>query len=182
MKILGISDVSGAYWNDNGIDIDEAIEYKNEHNGRLEGYKGAEQMDPDELLTSKVDVLVPAAVEDVITIHNVDRIQARLIVEGANSPTSYKADSIINEKGIMVVPDILANSGGVTVSYFEWVQNRMGFKWTLQRVNERAERIMNEAFERVYAASQKYNVPMRIAAYIVAIDKVAMTYKYRGGF
>ncbi len=182
VKILGISDVSGAYWNDNGIDIDEAIEYKNQHNGRLEGYKGAELMDPEDLLISKVDVLVPAAVEDVITIHNVDRIQARLIVEGANGPTSYKADSIINEKGIMVVPDILANSGGVTVSYFEWVQNRMGFKWTLQRVNERAERIMNEAFERVYAASQKYNVPMRIAAYIVAIDKVAMTYKYRGGF
>ncbi len=182
VKILGGSDVSGAYWNDNGIDIEEAIEYKNGNNGRLEGYKGAEQMDPDELLTTKVDVLVPAAVEDVITIHNVDKIQARLIVEGANGPTSYKADNIINEKGIMVVPDILANSGGVTVSYFEWVQNRMGFKWTLERVNERAERIMNESFERVYAASQKYNVPMRIAAYIVAIDKVAMTYKYRGGF
>ncbi|MDX5418938.1 MAG: Glu/Leu/Phe/Val dehydrogenase, partial [Hymenobacteraceae bacterium] len=182
VKILGVSDVSGAYWNDNGIDIEEAIEYKNGNNGRLEGYKGAEQIDPADLLTSKVDVLVPAAVEDVITIHNVDKIQARLIVEGANGPTSYKADNIINEKGIMVVPDILANSGGVTVSYFEWVQNRMGFKWTLDRVNERAERIMNESFERVYAASQKYNVPMRIAAYIVAIDKVAMTYKYRGGF
>ncbi|MEJ8802474.1 Glu/Leu/Phe/Val family dehydrogenase [Pontibacter sp. H249] len=182
VKILGVSDVSGAYWNDNGIDIEEAIEYKNNNNGRLEGYKGAEQIDPDDLLTSKVDVLVPAAVEDVITIHNVEKIQARLIVEGANGPTSYKADKIINEKGIMVVPDILANSGGVTVSYFEWVQNRMGFKWTLDRVNERAERIMNESFERVYAASQKYNVPMRIAAYIVAIDKVAMTYKYRGGF
>lgn len=183
VKILGISDVSGAYWNENGIDIDEAIEYKNAHNGRLEGYKGAELMDDaGDLLTSKVDVLIPAAVEDVITIHNVDKIQAKLIVEGANGPTSYKADKIINEKGIMVVPDILANSGGVTVSYFEWVQNRMGFKWTLDRVNERAERIMNEAFERVYAASQKYNVPMRIAAYIVAIDKVAMTYKYRGGF
>ncbi|RAU84156.1 Glu/Leu/Phe/Val family dehydrogenase [Pontibacter arcticus] len=183
VKILGISDVSGAYWNEKGIDIDEAIEYKNAHNGRLEGYKGAELMDDaGDLLTSKVDVLIPAAVEDVITIHNVDKIQAKLIVEGANGPTSYKADKIINEKGIMVVPDILANSGGVTVSYFEWVQNRMGFKWTLERVNERAERIMNEAFERVYAASQKYNVPMRIAAYIVAIDKVAMTYKYRGGF
>lgn len=182
VKILGISDVSGAYWNDKGINIEEAIDFKNAHGGRLEGFKGAEKMDPDELLTSKVDVLVPAAVEDVITIRNVDKIQAKLIVEGANGPTSYKADNIINEKGIMVVPDILANSGGVTVSYFEWVQNRMGFKWTLDRVNERAARIMNESFERVYAASQKYNVPMRIAAYIVAIDKVAMTYKYRGGF
>ncbi|HEY4650861.1 MAG TPA: Glu/Leu/Phe/Val dehydrogenase [Pontibacter sp.] len=182
VRILGLSDVSGAYWNDNGIDIEDAINYRNAHSGRLEGYKGAEQIDPEDLLTSKVDVIVPAAVEDVITDKNVDKIQARLIVEGANGPTSYKADKIINEKGIMVVPDILANSGGVTVSYFEWVQNRMGFKWTLDRVNERAERIMKESFERVYAASQKYNVPMRIAAYIVAIDKVAMTYKYRGGF
>ncbi|MCC9165265.1 Glu/Leu/Phe/Val family dehydrogenase [Pontibacter harenae] len=182
VKILGISDVSGAYWNDNGINIEEAIAYKNDHNGRLEGYKEAEKINPDELLTMNVDVLVPAAVEDVITIKNVDKIKAKLIVEGANGPTSYKADNIINEKGIMVVPDILANSGGVTVSYFEWVQNRMGFKWTLNRVNERAERIMKESFERVYAASKKYNVPMRIAAYIVAIDKVAMTYKYRGGF
>jgi len=182
VKILGVSDVSGAYWNDNGIDIEDAIRYKNNNNGRLQGFQGAEVIDGDDLLTSNVDVLVPAAVEDVITIHNVDKIQARLIVEGANGPTSYKADNIINEKGIMVVPDILANSGGVTVSYFEWVQNRMGFKWTLQRVNDRAERYMKEAFERVYAASQKYEVPMRIAAYIVAIDKVAMTYKYRGGF
>ena len=148
----------------------------------MEGYKNAEKISNDDLLIADVDVLVPAAVEDVITIHNVDKIKAKLIVEGANGPTSYKADNIINEKGIMVVPDILANSGGVTVSYFEWVQNRLGFKWTLERVNERADRIMNEAFERVYAASQKYNVPMRIAAYIVAIDKVAMTYKYRGGF
>jgi glutamate dehydrogenase (NAD(P)+) len=182
VKILGVSDVSGAYWNDNGINIDEAIDYKNANRGRLEGYNGAEKIDPDDILTANVDVIVPAAVEDVITIKNVDKIQARLIVEGANGPTSHKADNIINEKGIMVVPDILANSGGVTVSYFEWVQNRLGYKWTLDRVNERSERIMHEAFERVYAASQKYNVPMRIAAYIVAIDKVAMTYKYRGGF
>lgn len=182
VKILGVSDVSGAYWNDNGINIDEAIEYKNANKGRLEGFKSAEKIDPADILTAKVDLIVPAAVEDVITMHNVDKVQARLIVEGANGPTSYKADNIINEKGIMVVPDILANSGGVTVSYFEWVQNRLGYKWTLDRVNERAERIMHEAFDRVYAASQKYNVPMRIAAYIVAIDKVAMTYKYRGGF
>jgi glutamate dehydrogenase (NAD(P)+) len=182
VKILGVSDVSGAYWNENGINIDEAIDYKNAHAGRLEGYKGAEQMNPDDLLTSKVDLLVPAAVEDVITMANASKIQAKLIVEGANGPTSANADKIINEKGIMVVPDILANSGGVTVSYFEWVQNRLGYKWTLELVTERAERIMTDAFEKVYATSQKYNVPMRIAAYIVAIDKVAQTYKFRGGF
>ncbi len=136
-KVLGISDVSGAYWNDNGINIEDAINYKNEHGGRLEGFSHAEKINADEPLTMKVDVPVPAAVEDVITIRNVDKIQAKLIVEGANGSTSYKADNIINEKGIMVVPDILANSGGVTVSCFEWVQNRMGFKWTLDRVNER---------------------------------------------
>ncbi|MCC9136614.1 Glu/Leu/Phe/Val dehydrogenase [Pontibacter silvestris] len=182
VKILGLSDVSGAYWNDNGINIDEAIAYRDAHGGRLKGYQNAEEIDSEDLLTSKVDVLVPAAVEDVITSRNADNIQAKLIVEGANGPTSYRADKIINDKGIMVVPDILANAGGVTVSYFEWVQNRMGFKWTLERVNQRAERIMKESYERVYAASEKYNVSMRIAAYIVAIDKVAMTYKYRGGF
>jgi glutamate dehydrogenase (NAD(P)+) len=182
VKILGVSDISGAYWNENGIDIDAAIDYKNAHSGRLEGFTGATPMPADDLLISKVDVLVPAAVEDVITMKNAAQIQAKLIVEGANGPTSANADKIINEKGIMVVPDILANSGGVTVSYFEWVQNRLGYKWTLELVTERAERIMTDAFEKVYAASQKYNVPMRIAAYIVAIDKVSQTYKFRGGF
>jgi glutamate dehydrogenase (NAD(P)+) len=182
VKIKGVSDISGAYWNDNGINIDEAIAYKNVHNGRLEGYTGATLMPADELLLADVDVLVPAAVEDVITEHNAHDIKAKLIVEGANGPTSASADPIINEKGIMVVPDILANSGGVTVSYFEWVQNRLGYKWSEDMVIERAERIMTDAFEKVYATSQKYKVPMRIAAYIVAIDKVAQTYKFRGGF
>ncbi len=182
VKIKAVSDISGAYWNEAGINIDEAIAYKNAHKGRLEGYTGASSMDPNELLTCNVDVLVPAAVEDVITEHNAERIQAKLIVEGANGPTSASADDIINRKGIMVVPDILANSGGVTVSYFEWVQNRLGYKWSEDMVIERAERIMTDAFEKVYATSQKYNVPMRIAAYVVAIDKVAQTYKFRGGF
>ncbi|GGG44155.1 Glu/Leu/Phe/Val family dehydrogenase [Hymenobacter glacieicola] len=183
VKIKCISDVSGAYWNENGINIDEAVAYKNVHKGRLDGYTGATLMDnADDLLTSEVDLLVPAAVEDVITEHNAHDIKAKLIVEGANGPTAASADPIINEKGIMVVPDILANSGGVTVSYFEWVQNRQGFKWSEDMVTERADRIMNEAFEKVYATSQKYNIPMRIAAYVVAIDKVAQTYKFRGGF
>ena len=182
LKIKGISDVSGAYWNENGINIDEAIAYKNAHSGRLDGFTGAVKMDPDELLISPVDVLVPAAIEDVITEHNAHDIKAKLIVEGANGPTAASADPIIRDKKIMVVPDILANSGGVTVSYFEWVQNRLGYKWSEDMVIERAERIMTDAFEKVYATSQKYNVPMRIAAYIVAIDKVAQTYKFRGGF
>jgi glutamate dehydrogenase (NAD(P)+) len=183
LKVVAISDISGAYHNDNGINIQEAIAYRDSNNGTLEGYKGAEKMaDPMELLELNVDVLVPAAVEDVITIKNVEKIKAKLIVEGANGPTSAKADAIINEKGIMAVPDILANAGGVTVSYFEWVQNRLGYKWTAERVNRRSDRIMKDAFDNVYQASVKYNVPMRIAAYIVAIDKVAKTYTFRGGF
>jgi len=181
--IVAISDISGAYYSDKGIDIKAAIAFRDENNGTLEGFKGAELLDdPNDLLTLEVDVLVPAAIEDVIHQGNVNDIKAKLIVEGANGPTSAAADTIINEKGILVAPDILANAGGVTVSYFEWVQNRLGYKWTRERVNRRSDRIMKDAFDKVFSASQKYNVPMRIAAYIVAIDKVAETYKYRGGF
>ena len=181
--VVSVSDISGAYYNENGIDINKAIGYRNNNNGTLEGFDGATLMDdPNDLLTLDVDVLVPAAVEDVIHHGNVNEIKAKLIVEGANGPTSAEADAIINEKGIMVAPDILANAGGVTVSYFEWVQNRLGYKWTRERVNRRSDRIMKDAFEKVYGASVKYKVPMRIAAYIVAIDKVAETYKFRGGF
>jgi len=183
LKIVAISDHTGAFYSEKGINIVEAIAYRDSNNGTLEGFAGGEKLEnAADLLTLQVDVLVPAAVEDVITIANADQIKAKLIVEGANGPTSAKADAILNEKGIMAVPDILANAGGVTVSYFEWVQNRLGYKWTADRVNRRSDRIMKDAFDNVYQASVKYNVPMRIAAYIVAIDKVAQTYTYRGGF
>lgn len=183
LKIVAISDHTGAFYNEKGIDIVKAIEFRDANGGHLEGFQGGDKMvNAMDLLTLEVDVLVPAAVEDVITAKNVHDIKAKLIVEGANGPTSAKADAIINEKGIMAVPDILANAGGVTVSYFEWVQNRLGYKWTADRVNRRSDRIMKDAFENVYQAAVKYDVPMRIAAYIVAIDKVAQTYTYRGGF
>ncbi len=183
LKIVAISDHTGAFYNEKGINIVEAIAYRDSNSGTLEGFVGGEKMEnAGDLLTLPVDVLVPAAVEDVITTSNADQIQAKLIVEGANGPTSAKADAILNEKGIMAVPDILANAGGVTVSYFEWVQNRLGYKWTADRVNRRSDRIMKDAFDTVYQASLKYKVPMRIAAYIVAIDKVAQTYTFRGGF
>ncbi len=183
LKIVAISDHTGAFYNEKGINIQEAVAFRDSNNGNLEGFTGGEKLENAmDLLTLEVDVLVPAAVEDVITIHNANDIKAKLIVEGANGPTSAKADAIINEKGIMAVPDILANAGGVTVSYFEWVQNRLGYKWTADRVNRRSDRIMKDAFDHVYEASKKYDVPMRIAAYIVAIDKVAKTYTYRGGF
>lgn len=181
--VVSISDISGAYFNEKGIDIKKAIAYRDGNKGTLEGFEGATLLDkPEDLLTLEVDVLVPAAIEDVIHLGNVNDIKAKLIVEGANGPTSAEADKVINEKGIMAVPDILANAGGVTVSYFEWVQNRLGYKWTRERVNRRSDRIMKDAFDKVYNASQKYSIPLRIAAYVVAIEKVAETYKFRGGF
>ncbi|RCR68150.1 Glu/Leu/Phe/Val dehydrogenase [Larkinella punicea] len=182
VTVMAISDVTGGYYNNRGIDISAALAYRNANKGTLEGFNGAERITNEELLALPVDVLVPAAKEDVITAENADSIQAKMIVEGANGPTSASADDIINEKGIMVVPDILANAGGVTVSYFEWVQNRIGYKWTLDRINRRADRNMKDAFDRVFETSQKYKVSMRLAAYIVAIDKVASTYKFRGGY
>jgi glutamate dehydrogenase (NAD(P)+) len=128
-----------------------------------------------------VDVLIPAAMEDQITAHNAANIQTKLIVEGANGPIAASADQALNDKGILVVPDILANAGGVTVSYFEWVQNRMGYFWTEERVNRRADRNMKEAFEQVYQTSLQHGCSMRIAAYVVAIDKVAQVTQLRGG-
>ncbi|MFN3999884.1 Glu/Leu/Phe/Val family dehydrogenase [Algoriphagus sp.] len=183
LKIVAISDHTGGFFNEKGINIQEAIKHKEANKGTLEGFTGGDRMEnADDLLTLEVDVLVPAAMEDVITAKNAERVRAKLIVEGANGPTSARADAILLEKGIMAVPDILANAGGVTVSYFEWVQNRLGYKWTADRVNRRSDRIMKDAFEHVYEASVKYGVSMRIAAYIVAIDKVAKTYTFRGGF
>lgn len=182
LVVQAVSDISGAYYNPKGIDIPAAVLYREANKGSLVGFEGIEKITNEELLTLPVDVLVPAATEDVIRSTNAPLIKARLIVEGANGPTSSKADNIINEKGIMVVPDILANAGGVTVSYFEWIQNRLGYKWTADRVNRRSDRIMKDAFSHVYKVSREYNVSMRIAAYMVAIDKVAKTYKYRGGY
>ena len=181
-KIIAISDVSGAYVNEKGINIEKAIQYTNNNRGLLDGYTEADKINGEEILELKTDVLVPAAMEDVITLKNADKIDAKLIVEGANGPTAAKADEVIAKKGIMVIPDILANAGGVTVSYFEWVQNRLGYKWTRERVNRRSDRIMKSSFNTVYDISTKYDVSLRIAAYMVAIDKIAKAYTHRGGF
>jgi len=182
IKIKGISDVSGGYYNEDGINIPEAIKYYLAHKFNLTGFPGAQPVSNEELLTMNVDVLVPAAIENQITHKNASDIKAKLIVEGANGPTSASADLILKEKGILVVPDVLANAGGVTVSYFEWVQNRMGYYWPIEMVNERADRIMKEAFETVFKVREKYKTNMRIAAYIVAIDKIAQAMKLRGKF
>ena len=158
VKIVALSDVSQAYYNENGINISDAVAFQEANNGSLIGFSEAQAISTDELLLLDVDVLVPAAVEDVITVQNAKDIKAKLIVEGANGPTSAKADKILNDLGILSVPDILANAGGVTVSYFEWVQNRLGYKWTGERVNRRSDRIMKEAFNRVYETALQYGI------------------------
>lgn len=178
-KIIGISDVTGGYYNKSGINIPEAIAYV-QQNKTLKGFKGGDKITQEELLELECDVLIPAAKEDQITAKNASKIKAKIIAEGANGPTTALADPILKEKGILVIPDILANAGGVTVSYFEWVQDRVGYFWSLDRVNRRLERMMRLAFDSVYTTSKEYNVTLRIAAYVLAIDKVSKTLKLRG--
>jgi glutamate dehydrogenase (NAD(P)+) len=181
LKIIAISDITGGYYNKKGIDIEKAIQYVQKNPERtLEGFDGGEKITNEELLELECDVLIPAAREDQITKNNAPNIKAKLIVEGANGPTTASADPILEEKGILVVPDIVANAGGVTVSYFEWVQDKIGYYWTAEMVNERLERMMLSAFENVYNTAKKYNVSLRLGAYILAVDKVAKTLKIRG--
>jgi len=183
VKIVGISDISGGYYNPDGIDVNQASEYvKSSPKKSLEGFPNVKQISNSDLLELDCTVLVPAAMEDQITPENAHNIKAKLIVEGANGPTTAAADAILEENGVLVVPDILANAGGVTVSYFEWVQNRLGYYWTEERVNRRADRAMKIAFENIYNAAAKYHVNMRVAAYVVALDKVSQTLKLRGLF
>jgi glutamate dehydrogenase (NAD(P)+) len=178
-KIVGIGEYDGALWNANGIDISELLEWR-ARQGTIHGFRGAEATDQDELLTRQCDVLIPAATENVITSRNADRIKARIIVEGANGPTTTIADEILGDKGVFVIPDILANAGGVTTSYFEWVQDRMGYFWTESEVNQRLEHIMVDSFNDVLQYSVQHGVNNRIAAYMLAIDRVAYTTKQRG--
>ncbi|MCC5925984.1 MAG: Glu/Leu/Phe/Val dehydrogenase [Bacteroidetes bacterium] len=179
-KIVAISDVSGAYYNANGIDISQAISYSANNKGTLEGFEGCETITNAELLELDVDVLIPAAKEDQINRYNASNIKARVIAEGANGPITASADAILDEKGILIVPDILANAGGVTVSYFEWVQDRQGYFWTEERVNRRLNRMMREAFNLIYNVKEQYNITLRQAAYVYAIDKVAKVLRLRG--
>lgn len=179
-KIIAISDISGGYYNKEGIDIPAAITYAKEHDNSLEGYSGAEHISNEELLELECDVLIPAAKEDQINKQNAGSIHARIISEGANGPVTANADSILEENGVMVIPDILANAGGVTVSYFEWVQDRQGYFWTEERVNRRLNRMMRDAFDNLFEVSEKHAITLRQAAYVFAIDKVASTLKMRG--
>jgi glutamate dehydrogenase (NAD(P)+) len=179
VKILALSDINGAIHNKNGLVIPEVLDHLEKHKTIIT-YPNAEPISNEELLELECDVLIPAAKEDQIKAVNAARLKCKIISEGANGPTTAKADPILQDMGILVIPDILANAGGVTVSYFEWVQDRMGFFWTLDRVNRRLERMMHDAFVNVYKSAAKYDVSLRIGAYILAIDKVAKTLKIRG--
>ena len=179
MRIVGISDMYCTVHNEHGLDIPAVLAHLREHK-TLQDYKEGDILPNSEQLELDCDVLVPAAVENQITSKNAERIKAKLIVEGANGPTTVLADKILEDRGIVVVPDILANAGGVTVSYFEWVQDRAGFFWTEEIVNSRLELVMTNAFQSVVETAKNYDVSLRIGAYILAVDRVAKVYKLRG--
>lgn len=170
-KIVGISDVSGGYFDPNGIDVPAAIHYTLE-NRSLEGFAGAKKISNEELLELDCELLVPAALGGVITMENVDRIKAKYIVEGANGPVDADADEALFSRGVAVLPDILANAGGVTVSYFEWVQNRQYYSWDLNRVRQQLDAILSAGFEDVWQTANENNVSLRTAAFMIAIQRV----------
>jgi glutamate dehydrogenase (NAD(P)+) len=178
-KVVAIGDRSGAIYNPNGIDVHAALTWVN-HHALLIGFPGGDPLSDDELLSLEVDVLVPAAMENVITSTNAADVSARIVCEGANGPTTAAADDILEANGVFVIPDILANAGGVTVSYFEWVQNRAAYHWSEKVVNDRLSEIMRRAFQEVLRTSQEKRVSMRTAAYCLGIDRVATAHRLRG--
>jgi len=178
-KVIGIGEWDGGLYNSKGIDITALTEYRHRE-GTIHGFKGAERAITEELLITDCDVLVPAATENVITSMNADKVKAKILVEGANGPTTAAADDILADKHVFVMPDILANAGGVTASYFEWVQDRQGYFWKESVVNEQLKDIMDESFEAVVRYAQTHHVNNRIAAYMLAIDRVAFTIRQRG--
>ena len=178
-KVIGIADITGSLYNPKGLDVPGVLEYLKE-NKTVEDYAEAEHIGTAELLELECEILMPAATENQITSHNADRIRCRILAEGANGPTTADADEIVSAKKIFVIPDILANAGGVTVSYFEWVQDRMGFFWNEDTVNSRLHDIMVSSFNDVVGFANKYQVNTRLAAYMLAIDRVAYDTRLRG--
>ena len=178
-KIIGILEVDGGIYNKSGLDLDALWEHR-QRNGSIHGFPEAEKADPAELLVTDCDILIPAATENQITSRNADRVKCKILAEGANGPTTAAADEILAEKRVFVIPDILCNAGGVTTSYFEWVQDRQGYFWKESVVNEQLEHIMKTAFEDVVRYAETHNVNNRIAAYMLAIDRVAYTIRQRG--
>lgn len=170
-KIVGVTDVSGGVWNPEGLDLPELIRYAQEHRG-IAGFEGTEPISNDDLLTSEVDVLIPAAVGGVLNVENAPHVRAKIIIEAANNPTVPEADESFNEREILILPDILANAGGVIVSYFEWVQNRQHFRWDLERVRKELDRIMLESLNKVWKIAEEKGVSLRTASYIIGLGRV----------
>jgi glutamate dehydrogenase/leucine dehydrogenase len=171
MKVIAVSDSRGGIYNEGGLNPHE-VEAHKEKTGSVVGLKGSKAITNEQLLELKCDLLLPCALENQITRKNAGRIRARYILEGANGPTTPEAEKVLNRKGIVVVPDVLANAGGVTVSYFEWVQDLQSYFWSEQDVNEKMDIIMTKAFHNVVSLMEKYRVPMRTAAYMLAIQRV----------
>ncbi len=170
-KVLGVTDVAGGVWNPEGLDIPALLRWSADHKG-VHGFPGSDAITNDALLRADVDLLIPAALGGVITDEVARDVRAKVIIEAANNPTRAEADEIFHNRNVVVVPDILANAGGVTVSYFEWVQNRQHFNWDLARVRKELERVMVDSFERVWNLAQEKHVPLRTAAYIIGIGRV----------
>jgi glutamate dehydrogenase (NAD(P)+) len=177
--IVAIVEYDGAVYNSSGLDI-AALQKHRHETGSITGFAGGEDMDKTEAMFLDCDVLIPAATENVITSQNADRLRCQILCEGANGPTTPLADLILADKNVFVIPDILANAGGVTVSYFEWVQDRQGFFWNEQLVNSRLQEIMDESFDAVVQYAEKHHVNNRIAAYMLALDRVANAIRLRG--
>jgi glutamate dehydrogenase/leucine dehydrogenase len=177
--VVAVSDVSCAIYDPRGLDIPRVSAYYRE-TGQLRGFPGTQQLDNTGLLRLDVDVLLPAAMEGQITGDNASEVKARIIVEGANGPTTPEADVALARRGVLVVPDILANAGGVVVSYFEWVQDRYGYFWKEAEVNERLEEKMVSAFDAVWTTKERFEVDARTAAYILAVDRIIEARKLRG--
>jgi len=180
-KIVAISDSRGGVHNSRGIDPLKALRYK-ERSGTVVGMPSTSRISNDDLLTMKCDILIPAALENVITLDNAELVKAKIIAEAANGPTTPRADEILARKGVFLLPDILANAGGVTVSYFEWAQNLQGFSWSEQQVNAQLQTVMQRAFNDVYEIARRYRTHMRTAAYVLAVGRVADATLVRGLF
>jgi glutamate dehydrogenase (NAD(P)+) len=172
LKIVAVSDVSGGYYRPQGLNVSQMLKYSLEHRGTLEGYTEAEKISNDELLKLDVELLIPAALGGVLTPQNAPHVRAAIIIEAANGPTLPEADKIFDERGITVLPDILANAGGVTASYFEWVQNRQHYRWGLNRVRQELDHVLSESFESVWELASSRKVSLRTAAYILGIGRV----------
>jgi len=179
-SVVAVSDISGGYYQPDGLDIPDVLRYSLDHQGSLEGYPHAQRLSNEAILELDVEMLIPAAVGGVIQKDNVARVTAPMIVEAANGPINPDADEILEQRGTIVLPDILANAGGVTVSYFEWVQNRQHYKWGLDRVRQELDSVLSTAFEEVWQESQQHKISLRLAAYVIAIRRVCYATKLSG--